>query len=163
MKLDKKYLVAGLIGLVTITGALAYLQYKKLMNYIIRVRGVVDKSSSPTSLNFDLLLDFENKSSIKFDIISQSYDIYLNDTFLAQLKSDTRVAVLPKGTSPLTLKVDLNPTQAALKLKKDALSIISNLGNAKIKMDIKLQVKLYGMTINIPYIFEKNIVDLKKR
>lgn len=162
MKLEKKHLIAGLIGLVTITGALAYLQYKKLMNYVIKVKGVVVKNYSPTSLIFDLILDFENKSAIKFDIISQTYDVYLNDTFLAHLKSDTLVPVAPKGTSPLTLKVNINPTQAALKLKKDALSILSNLSNAKVKVDIKLQVKLYGITINIPYVFEKNILDMKK-
>tara|TARA_R110000868_G_scaffold181220_4_gene422059 strand:- start:1225 stop:1713 length:489 start_codon:yes stop_codon:yes gene_type:complete len=162
MKLEKKHLIAGLIGLVTITGALAYLQYKKLMNYVIRLKGVNLKSYSPNSLAFDLFLDFENKSSIKFDIISQSYDIYLNDTFLANLKSDTLVPVAPKGTSVIKLKVDINPTQALTKLKQNALSIISNLANAKIKMDIKLQVKLYGITLNIPYVFEKNILDLKK-
>jgi LEA14-like dessication related protein len=163
MKLERKHLIAGLIGLVTITGALAYLQYKKLMNYVIKVKGIAVKSSSPTSLIFDLMLDFENKSAIKFEIISQTYDIYFNNNFLAHLKGNTKVLVLPKGTSPLTLNVNINPTQALTKLKGDALSIISNLANAKLKMDIKLQVKLYGVTINIPYIYETSIADMKNK
>jgi LEA14-like dessication related protein len=163
MKLEKKHLIAGLIGLVTITGALAYLQYKKLMNYVIKVKGIAVKSSSPTSLIFDLMLDFENKSAIKFEIISQTYDIYFNNNFLAHLKGNTKVLVLPKGTSPLSLNVNINPTQALAKLQGDALSIISNLANAKLKMDIKLQVKLYGVTINIPYIYETSIADMKNK
>ena len=163
MKLERKHLIAGLIGLVTITGALAYLQYKKLMNYVIKVKGIAVKSSSPTSLIFDLMLDFENKSAIKFEIISQTYDIYFNNNFLAHLKGNTKVLVLPKGTSPLTLNVNINPTQALAKLQGDALSIISNLANAKLKMDIKLQVKLYGVTINIPYIYETSIADMKNK
>jgi len=163
MKLERKHLIAGLIGLVTITGALAYLQYKKLMNYVIKVKGIAVKSSSPTSLIFDLMLDFENKSSIKFEIISQTYDIYFNNNFLAHLKGNTKVLVLPKGTSPLSLNVNINPTQALTKLKGDALSIISNLANAKLKMDIKLQVKLYGVTINIPYIYETSLADMKNK
>jgi LEA14-like dessication related protein len=163
MKLERKHLIAGLIGLVTITGALAYLQYKKLMNYVIKVKGIAVKSSSPTSLIFDLMLDFENKSAIKFEIISQTYDIYFNNNFLAHLKGNTKVLMLPKGTSPLSLNVNINPTQALTKLKGDALSIISNLANAKLKMDIKLQVKLYGVTINIPYIYETSIADMKNK
>jgi LEA14-like dessication related protein len=162
MKLERKHLIAGLIGMVTITGALAYLQYRKLMNYVIKVKGIVVKSSSPTSLIFDLVLNFENKSSIKFEIISQKYDVYFNNNFLATLKGNDKVLVEPKGTSPISLKVNINPTQALAKLQGDALSIISNLANAKLKMDIKLQVKLYGFTINIPYIYETSLSDMRK-
>ncbi len=162
MKLEKKHLIAGLIGLVTITGALAYLQYRKLMNYVIKVKGIAVRSSSPTSLIFDLILNFENKSAMKFEIISQTYDIYFNNNFLANLKSDTKVLVAPKGSSPITLKVNINPTQALAKLQGDALNIIANLANAKLKMDIKLQVKLYGITINIPYVYETSIADMRK-
>jgi LEA14-like dessication related protein len=162
MKLERKHIITALIGLVTITGATLYWQYRKLMNYVIKVKGIAVKSSSPTSLIFDLMLDLENKSSVKFEIISQTYDIYFNNNFLAHLKSDTKVLVESKGTSPITLKVNINPTQALTKLKGDALSIISNLANAKLKMDIKLQVKLYGITINIPYIYETSLADMRK-
>jgi LEA14-like dessication related protein len=132
------------------------------MNYVIKVKGIAVKSSTPTALIFDLMLDFENKSAIKFEIISQTYDVYFNNNFLANLKSDTKVLVEPQGTSPITIKVNINPTQALAKLKGDALNIIANLANAKLKMDIKLQVKLYGITINIPYVFEKSIADMRK-
>jgi LEA14-like dessication related protein len=162
MKLERKHLIAGLIGLVTITGATLYLQYRKLMNYVITIKGIAVKSSSPTSLIFDLMLNFENKSSIKFEIISQKYDVYFNNNFLATLKGNDKVLVEPKGTSPITLKVNLNPTQALAKLKGDALGILSNLANAKLKMDIKLQVKLYGFTVNIPYIYETSLADMRK-
>jgi len=162
MKLEKKHLIAAAIGLFSITGMLIYIQYRKLMNYVIKVKGIVVKSSTHTALIFDLMLDFENKSAIKFEIISQTYDVYFNNNFLAHLKSDTKVLVEPKGTSPITLKVNINPTQALAKLKGDALNIIANLANAKLKMDIKLQVKLYGITINIPYVFEKSIADMRK-
>jgi LEA14-like dessication related protein len=162
MKLEKKHLIAAAIGLFSITGMLIYIQYRKLMNYVIKVKGIAVKSSTPTALIFDLMLDFENKSAIKFEIISQTYDVYFNNNFLANLKSDTKVLVEPQGTSPITIKVNINPTQALAKLKGDALNIIANLANAKLKMDIKLQVKLYGITINIPYVFEKSIADMRK-
>jgi LEA14-like dessication related protein len=162
MKIKKTQLVAAAIGLFSITGMLIYIQYRKLMNYVIKVKGIVVKSSSPTSLIFDLVLNFENKSSVKFEIISQKYDVYFNNNFLATLKGNDKVLVEPKGTSPISLKVNINPTQALAKLQGDALSIISNLANAKLKMDIKLQVKLYGFTINIPYIYETSLSDMRK-
>jgi hypothetical protein len=165
MKIKKTHLVAAAIGLVSITGMLIYIQYRKLMNYVIKVKGIAVKSLTPTALIFDLMLDFENKSAIKFEIISQTYDVYFNNNFLAHLKSNTRVLVLPKGTSPISINVNINPTQALAKPQGDALNIIANLANlanAKLKINIKLQVKLYGITINIPYVFEKSIADMRK-
>ena len=162
MKLEKKYLIAGLIGVVTIAGALAYLQYKKLMNYTIKLRNIVVRSANLSSLNFDLFLNFENKSSISFEILSQTYDVYVNDTLISKIKGKEIVKIAPKSVSVIPLKVNVKPSTILDKLGKDALSIIANFGNNRIKINIKLQVKLYGFTVNIPYVFESTINEMKK-
>lgn len=163
MKLEKKYLIAGLIGVVTIAGALAYLQYKKLMNYTIKLRNIVVKSANLSSLNFDLFLNFENKSSISFEILSQTYDVYVNDTLISKLKGKEVVKIQPKSTSVIPLKVNIKPSDILNKVGKDALSLIANFGNNKLKVNVKLQVKLYGFTVNIPFVYESKISEIIKK
>jgi LEA14-like dessication related protein len=161
MKIERKYIIAGLIGVVSIAAAAAYLQYKKLMNYTIKVRNVVLKSASINSVNLDLFLNFTNKSSIKFDIISQKYDVYINNILVSKLTGNQNVAVMPKGVSVIPVSVNFNPSSLLEKLGKNAVSLIANFANAVIKIEMKLQVKLYGFTINIPYVYESTIRDLK--
>ena len=79
----KKYLIAGVIGTITIAGALAYMQYKKLMNYVIKVKSGVIKTITANLLDLDLTLDFENKSSIAFEIKSQEYEIFIDNKFIS--------------------------------------------------------------------------------
>ena len=50
----KKYLIAGAIGVVTIAGALAYLQYKKLMNYTLKFKRLRVKRLNFNEFDFDL-------------------------------------------------------------------------------------------------------------
>ena len=163
MKLEKKYLIAGLIGVVTIAGALAYLQYKKLMNYTIKLRNIVVRSANLSSLNFDLFLNFENKSSISFEILSQTYDVYVNDTLISKLKGKEVVKIQPKSTSVIPLKVNIKPSDILNKLGKGTLNLIANFGNNKLKVNVKLQVKLYGFTVNIPFVYESTISEMIKK
>jgi LEA14-like dessication related protein len=163
MKIERKYLIAGLIGVVTIAGALAYLQYKKLMNYTIKLRNIVVRSANLSSLNFDLFLNFENKSGVAFEILSQTYDVYVNDVLISKLKGKEVVKVQPKSTSVIPLKVNIKPIDVLNKLKKDTLSLIANFGNNKLKVNVKLQVKLYGFTVNIPFVYESTINEMVKK
>lgn len=163
MKLEKKYLIAGLIGVVTIAGALAYLQYKKLMNYTIKLRNIVVRSANLSSLNFDLFLNFENKSSISFEILSQTYDVYVNDMLISKLKGKEVVKIQPKSTSVIPLKVNIKPSDVLNKLGKGTLNLIANFGNNKLKVNVKLQVKLYGFTVNIPFVYESTISEMIKK
>lgn len=163
MKIEKKYLIAGLLGIVTIAGALAYLQYKKLMNYTIKFRNIVVKSANLSSLNFDLFLNFENKSNIAFEILSQTYDVYINDVLISKLKGKEVVKIEPKSTSVIPFKVNIKPSDILNKLGKDALNLIANFGNNKLKVNVKLQVKLYGFTVNIPFVYESKINEIVKK
>ena len=163
MKLEKKYLIAGLIGIVTIAGAFAYLQYKKLMNYTIKLRNIVVRSANLSSLNFDLFLNFENKSSISFEILSQTYDVYVNDVLISKLKGKEVVKIQPKSTSVIPLKVNIKPSDILNKLGKGALNLIANFGNNRLKVNVKLQVKLYGFTFNIPFVYESTISEMIKK
>ena len=108
MKIEKKYLVAGLIGLVTITGATLYLQYQKLMNYTIGLKRVKINKLSLAGFDIDLFLNFENKSDLKFTIEKQKYAVYVNGVYLTTMVNDLPNEILPKSVNVLGMNMKEN-------------------------------------------------------
>lgn len=159
---SKKYLIAGVIAMVTITGALAYLQYKKLMNYIIKVKTAVVKTITANLLDLDLTLDFENKSNISFEIKSQEYEVYIDNKFISKINNIKPVFIKAKSNSDIFVNIKVNPTKVGTRFKLEDLGKLLDLQNVKIKIIGKMKVKLYAFTINIPFNFETTIKELRE-
>ena len=159
----KKYLIAGVIAMVTITGALAYLQYKKLMNYIIKVKTAVVKTITANLLDLDLTLDFENKSNISFEIKSQEYDIYIDNKFISKINNIKPVFIKAKSNSDIFVNIKANPTKVGSKFKLEDLSKLLDLQNVKLKIIGKMKVKVYAFTVNIPFNYETTIKELREK
>jgi LEA14-like dessication related protein len=160
MKIQKKYLIAGAIGVVTIAGALAYLQYKRLMNYVIKVSKVKVNKVSLNNIDFNLLLNFENKSDVSFAIKSQTYNVYLNNVFVAKIENQSTNFIKAKSTSLLGLNVKFDPSTTIKKLGVGTLDLLTKPDKVMLKIDIKLKVKIWMFTVNIPYIFKSSLKDL---
>lgn len=159
----KKYLIAGVIAMVTITGALAYLQYKKLMNYIIKVKTAVVKTITANLLDLDLTLDFENKSNISFEIKSQEYDIYIDNKFISKINNIKPVFIKAKSHSDIFVNIKANPTKVGSKFKLEDLGKLLDLQNVKLKIIGKMKVKVYAFTVNIPFNYETTIKELREK
>ena len=162
MKLEKKYIIAGLIGLLTITGAFAYLQYKKLMNYKISFKSFKVLTLSLKKVSLNVFLNFENLSSIGFDIESQEYNVIMNGKSVSQITNYAKNKIEPKSTSVIGVNVMFNPEQVAKVLGKDYAIILLNAKEYKVDIEMKLKVKLYGITINIPYTYSTTLMEFIK-
>ena len=149
--------------MVTITGALAYLQYKKLMNYIIKVKTAVVKTITANLLDLDLTLDFENKSNISFEIKSQEYEVYIDNKFISKINNIKPVFIKAKSNSDIFVNIKVNPTKVGTRFKLEDLGKLLDLQNVKIKIIGKMKVKLYAFTINIPFNFETTIKELREK
>ncbi len=160
MKLEKKYLVAGAIGLVTVTGALMYLQYKRLMNYVIKVKRVVVNRIDSGSVDLNLFLNFTNNSDIGFTIESQSHNIYINDTLVSKIENNTPNQILPKSTSVIGVNIKFNPNKIINILGKNIVDFLTSSDKLRIKIDMKFRVKLWFFKVNIPYVYETTLKDL---
>ena len=160
---SKKYLIAGVIAMVTITGALAYLQYKKLMNYIIKVKTAVVKTITANLLDLDLTLDFENKSNISFEIKSQEYEVYIDNKFITKINNIKPVFIKAKSNSDIFVNIKANPTKVGSKFKLEDLGKLLDLQNVKIKIIGKMKVKVYAFTVNIPFNYETTIKELREK
>ena len=160
MKLEKKYLVAGAIGLVTVTGALMYLQYKRLMNYVIKVKRVFVNRIDSNSVDLNLFLNFTNNSDIGFTIESQSHNIYINDTLVSKIENNTPNQISPKSTSVIGVNIKFNPNKIINILGKNIVDFLTSSDKLRIKIDMKFRVKLWFFKVNIPYVYETTLKDL---
>ena len=163
MALNKKYVIAGAIGLITITGAVCYLQYKKIMDYAIKVKNTVINSISGSLIDLTLNLNFENKSSVAFVIESQSYDVYINNGLIAKLTNNKPITIAPKSVSVIPLNVKVDPTKALESVKLNISDILLKPESVILKIVAKLKVKLWFFSVNIPFTYAASVKELRSK
>lgn len=153
----KKYLIAGAIGLVTIAGAVAYLQYKKLMDFTLKFKRLVVRNIGANFLDFQMVFDFFNNSNVNFVITNQEYDIYLNNTYITKLKSNKEINVTSKSNTEIPLDVQIKPEDT---LKNLNVSLLQNPKKYLIKIDAKLKVRLWFFKVNVPFTYSDTLENM---
>ncbi len=165
MKIERKHIVAGAIALVTVTGAIAYLQYKRLMNYTLKLKSLKFKEFTKNVMSFDVFLNFKNNSDVKIDISKKIANVYLNEKFVTKIESFDPIVILPMGESVISTNVEFNPTQVLKLIEKNYTDILLNPSKINLKVDIKLKAKLWFFNVNISETYKftlKEILDSKK-
>lgn len=160
MAIQKKHIIVGGIALVSITAAVLYWQFMKLKKSAIKLGGVRFKSLTGQALNFDLILIFTNISKLKIEIISQEYKVYLNDKFITTVSNPSSQVINSFTTSPITVNINIYIKSVISALKEGYKDILLNPANVLLRVDATIKVKLFGMTFNIPYVYNTNLKEL---
>jgi LEA14-like dessication related protein len=140
------YIGAGVLGL----SALAYYQYKKLMDFKLGFKSARVNKIGASGINLDLFFNFTNKSSIAVEVISQSYDVYINDIFVTTLSNGLSTTIKPKATTIVGVNVSLTGQQIkelGSRLKGGVLALL-DYKNVKVKIVERIKMKVAGF---IPY------------
>lgn len=156
----KKWLIVGGLGVVSIALAIGYLQYKKIMNYVLKFKSVKIKKINEKIIDFDLFLFFTNKSDAKFTISEQEYKVYLNDQYVTKLVNSANTIILPKSDSLVGVNVTFQPKEVLDILKQNIFSIITTPEKFTLKVDMKFKVSIYGIKVSIPYTYISTIKEL---
>lgn len=156
----KKWVIVGALSVISISLGLAYLQYRKLMNYVVNFKGVKFKTLTSKLINFDLFVNFTNNSDLKFDIVGQEYKVYINDTFVTKISNMIATKILPKQTNVIGVNVSFNPTEVLDLLNKNMASILLKPESVTIKLDLKLKVVMYGFKLSIPYVYNATLKEM---
>ena len=158
---NKKYVVAGAIAFLSTTCALAYIQYKKIMEYVIKTKGVKIKAISPTLINFDLIINLTNKANIGYKILSQKYKVYINDTFISELTSNTTANVPANGNTDMAINVNIDPTSVIKVAKTSYANLLLKPEIVKVKIDGELVVRFLGIfKPSIKFTHETNLKEI---
>lgn len=160
MKIEKKHIVAGVIGIVSISAAVLYWQYKKLMDYCISLNKIMLKEFNLSKANIDLYLNFKNNSSIKLEIISQEYTVSINDKEVVKAGNANLLTVAPNSTSVLSVNVAFSPQKLINTISSLAADLLLNPQKINITIAVKVKVKLWAFTISIPYEFKSTLKDM---
>lgn len=160
MKLQKKHIVAGVIGIVSISAAVLYWQYKKLMDYCISLNKIMLKEFNLSKANIDLYLNFKNNSSIKLEIISQDYTVFINDKEVVKAGNASLLTVAPNTTSVLSVNIGFSPQKLINTIGGLAGDILLNPQKINVTISIKVKVKLWAFTVSIPYEFKSTLKDM---
>lgn len=156
----KKWIIYGTLGAVSLLLLAGYLQYKKLMDYAIKFKGIKIKQLSATIFNFDLFINFTNNSDINFVITEQDYKVFLNDKFVTKIVNKTPTTILPATTSIIPVNVNFNPSEVLKLLGSNLTTILVTPEKITVKVDVKLKVSLYGIKISIPYVYIATLKEL---
>lgn len=156
MKIEKKHIIFGGLFVVSSVAALAYWQYKKMLNYCLGLNRLKVNAITTDLANIDIFLNFENKSDVAINILSQEYNVYVGGGFITKVSNSKPQLISPNSTSIIAVNVKFNPTKAG----QNILNAILSMGNTAIKIDIKLKVKLWMFTINIPYTYNTSLKEL---
>lgn len=156
MKIEKKHIIAVGLGVICTAAGLAYWQYKKITNYCIGLNRIKPNKINAQIADFDLFLNFKNNSSVKIDILSQEYNVFVNNKFITKASNPNKQSIEPESMNIIGVNIKFNPTVAGQNL----LDALLKMGNTVIKVDIKLKVKVWLFTISIPYIYQTSLKEL---
>lgn len=155
-----KYIVAGAIGVFTIVGALAYLQYKKVMEFTLKFKGFKIRSIGKNLVSFDVFLWYFNPASIEAHLVEQEYKIYINDIYVSRGSNGATNVIKAGATSEIGVNIAFDPGVVLKAIGKTWADILLNPGATTLKTEMTLKLKIWGfLPVTIPY---TNVVTFKE-
>jgi LEA14-like dessication related protein len=156
-KKRRLYIAAGVVSIFAVIGVFGYIQYKKLMDYCIGVKRVQVNNIGLNNINFNIWFTFLNKSNVTFTLISQTYKVYLNDKYITTLSNKSPNVVKSEQTSEIALNVDINPKSVFKEMGMGVFDMAMNYKKIMVKLDMKMKVKVLGITVSVPYVYEDTL------
>jgi len=154
---QKTYLIAAILGTISIFAAGAYLQIKKMTNNVIGFNKVQIKKISLNLIDFDLFLNYTNNSDIKFTLRKQTYDLFINNIYITTISNSVDNVINKNSVSVIGVNVAFNPKDVYKKLD---LNLLSDTSKIMIKLDMKIKVKVGFISVTIPYIYEDTLKNM---
>jgi hypothetical protein len=150
---NKKLLIAGIIGAVSITGAYLYLQVSKILSYTLNFKGIRNVTFDKTSVKFQIFYEYLNKANIDITLAQQEYEIFINGQYLTTMTNFAPNIL--KGGSPSEIVINVNLTADDFKkVKLNLAQVLLRPSSVEIKTVMKWKVK-YGFLkfpVTYPYI-----------
>ena len=138
-----KYVLIGLLVFAGGYAAAAIANQAKLAgDTSFEYAGYQVMSIGPDRMQVQLSLRIINKSSIAYQVVNQSYKVYVNNTHVADVSEWSATHVPAKGSATVTLLVDFNPKQMLGTLWTE---LITNAGNANIRLRGKVSFRAFSV------------------
>ncbi|MEM2138567.1 MAG: hypothetical protein QXM96_00220 [Candidatus Woesearchaeota archaeon] len=141
------------------TGAFLYYQYCKLMDYVLNFSRIKINKITKDFIDFDLFLFITNKSNIKYSIVEQEYELFLNNVYLTKMVNYSENVIYPNSKSEIGINIKLNFKDFLEKGKMSLSDILTN-KNASLLIKMNLIIKVYFIKFKLPYEYNIDLLTL---
>ena len=148
------------IGLTATTIIWARKQYKKMLGNKITIHSFDITDLTLNKIGIEVFFNYFNNTDIKITLVSQKYDIYLDDKYVASLQNDSTNVIQPNTTSVIGVKGDFNLQKISKNLNINPIKLFLLPKNQRIRIDMKLKVKLLFFNVTIPFSYEDSVKNL---
>lgn len=165
LKTKLKYALGiATIGLTATTIIWARKQYKKMLSNKIDINSFKVTDIALNNIGIEVFFNYFNNTDIKITLVSQKYDIYLDDKFVASLINDSTNVIKPNTTSVIGVRGEFDLIKISKNLNINPIKLFLLPKNQRVRIDMKLKVKLLFFNVTIPFSYEdsvKNLTGLK--
>ena len=161
-KSHKTALVIGSVALLALAIGIAYRQYKKLMQYTIKVVQTKVKKLTMQEVAFDLYVQFTNQSDLTFTLARQQYDVFVNGKYVTRVFSDKPVVVKAKANTVIPVAVSFKPENVTKALGSNWAGLLLQPEKVKITTDISLNSTLWGIGVPVKAQYTVTMGELLK-
>lgn len=158
----KKLLILTGAGLLATGLFLAYRQYKKIMSYTIKVAGKKILKLSSNEIVFDLYVAFTNFAKVPIVVKSQSYDVYVNTSFVSKVESFKETTIKANTTTTFPLRISVNPKDVFKALGTNWANLLLQPEKLIITTIFEVRVSLWGFGIPIKNSFSITLAEILK-
>lgn len=165
LKTKLKYALGiATIGLTATTIIWARKQYKKMLSNKVDINSFKVTDIAFNNIGIEVFFNYFNNTDIKITLVSQKYDIYLDDKFVASLINDSTNVIKPNTTSVIGVRGEFDLMKISKNLNINPIKLFLLPKNQRVRIDMKLKVKLLFFNVTIPFSYEdsvKNLTGLK--
>jgi LEA14-like dessication related protein len=122
---------------------------KQLQDFKLIFKKVKVNKFNTKTLDFNVFYDYENNSPLTIRLVSQEYDIYVNDVYVSTMKNYAENVLKANATSPLGFNVLIDLPSLDEKIRKSYYDMLLDPKSVKLTFDMKFKAR-FGF-INIPY------------
>lgn len=165
LKTKLKYALGiATIGLTATTIIWARKQYKKMLSNKVDINSFKVTDIALNNIGIEVFFNYFNNTDIKITLVSQKYDIYIDDKFVASLINDSTNVIKPNTTSVIGVRGEFDLMKISKNLNINPIKLFLLPKNQRVRIDMKLKVKLLFFNVTIPFSYEdsvKNLTGLK--
>lgn len=164
---QKNWILAG-VALAGLFGIGAYLkrQFDYLYNATYKISSAIINNIGLSNIRFSIYITLTNKGDISAWIRNQSYDVFVNDVFIVNVKNPTDVHLNSNGDTILPLAIEFDPSKLLSTAVKNITSLLLDKSKIVFRIEGKLSaeagaVKMKDFKFNMLYTLQE-IIDISK-
>ena len=140
----KKFYIIGFLALLAV---LIYWQYKKAMEFVLKLQNVKIIKASLNSLSGVIYFNLENPSQIGVQVIGSVIDIYINRVKASTINIAHGTTINPRSWTALEIPFEMIPKHI---LSISNIAALQGIFNPTLEFIGFVKVKKWFLTINIP-------------